>query len=74
MSSGVTFFHDNTRPHNVQTQVLIKSFVWEQLDHPPYLPDLATSDYHLFQFLKDFLGGHLIERYDNIQTKIEIMN
>ncbi|KAJ4442184.1 hypothetical protein ANN_12050 [Periplaneta americana] len=31
--------------------------VWEIFDHPPYSPDLAPSDFHLFTKLKDFLGG-----------------
>ncbi|GBM76750.1 hypothetical protein AVEN_86324-1 [Araneus ventricosus] len=26
-------------------------------DHPPYSPDLAPSDFHLFHKLKEFLGG-----------------
>ncbi|GBM86664.1 hypothetical protein AVEN_87427-1 [Araneus ventricosus] len=26
-------------------------------DHPPYSPDLAPSDFHLFLKLKEFLGG-----------------
>ena len=25
--------------------------------HPPYSPDLAPSDYHLFQSLQNFLDG-----------------
>jgi hypothetical protein len=25
--------------------------------HPPYSPDLAPSDFHLFTHLKQFLGG-----------------
>ena len=28
------------------------------LDHPPYSPDLALSDYHLFPGLKKQLKGH----------------
>ena len=28
------------------------------LDHPPYSPDLAPSDYHLFSGLKKQLEGH----------------
>ena len=31
---------------------------WELLPHPPYSPDLAQSDFHLFGPLKEFLGGH----------------
>ena len=30
---------------------------YELLPHPPYLPDLAPSDFHLFPKLKIFLGG-----------------
>ena len=30
------------------TQNLLHEFGWEVLDHPPYSPDLALSDYHLF--------------------------
>jgi len=27
------------------------------MDHPPYIPDLAPSEHHLFLHLKKFLGG-----------------
>lgn len=48
-SKGIVFLHDNARPHTAnQTQELI----WEQLDHPPYSPDLAPSNYHMFLHLK----------------------
>ncbi|GFU83389.1 histonelysine Nmethyltransferase SETMARlike [Trichonephila clavipes] len=30
---------------------------FEQLDHPPYSPDLAPSDFFLFPHLKIALGG-----------------
>jgi hypothetical protein len=30
---------------------------WDVLPHPPYSPDLAPSDYHLFGPMKGFLGG-----------------
>jgi histone-lysine N-methyltransferase SETMAR len=33
------------------------TFGWEQFDHPPYSPDLAPSDFHVFLHLKIFLGG-----------------
>jgi histone-lysine N-methyltransferase SETMAR len=35
---------------------------WELFSHPPYSPDLAPSDYHLFGPLKDHLRNH---HYDN---------
>jgi len=50
--------HDNARPHTAAaTQNLITTFGWEQFDHPPYNPDLAPSDFHLFLHLKSFLAG-----------------
>ena len=50
--------HDNARPHTsfVTTQ-LIAAFGWTVLPHPPYSPDLAPSDFHLFGPLKDGLRG-----------------
>ena len=41
--------HDNACPHTaIATQDLIRTFGWEQFDHPPYSPDLAPSAFHLF--------------------------
>jgi hypothetical protein len=36
---------------------LIATFGWEQFDHPPYSPDLAPRDFHVFLHLKTFLDG-----------------
>jgi len=36
--------------------VLIKLFNWEIFDHPPYGPDLASSDYHFFTKMKVWLA------------------
>ena len=53
LSATILLPHDNARPHSAaQTQDLITSFKWEQMDHPPYSPDLTPSDYHLFVHLK----------------------
>jgi len=35
----------------------IQKLKWNVLPHPPYSPDLAPSDYHLFSPLKEHLGG-----------------
>jgi hypothetical protein len=57
LSRGVVMIHDNARPHTATaTQNLITTFGWEQFDHPPYSPDLAPSNFHLFLHLKSFLG------------------
>ena len=58
LSATILLLHDNAWPHSAaQTQDLITSFKWEQMDHPLYSPDLAPGDYHLFLHLKKFLGG-----------------
>jgi len=58
LSWGVVMIRDNTRPHTATTmQNLITTFGWEQFDHPPYSPDLAPSDFHMFMHLKSFLAG-----------------
>ena len=41
--------HDNARPHLAEPVTRkIQELGWQVLPHPPYSPDLAPSDYHLF--------------------------
>lgn len=50
--------HDNARPHTARaTMATIAELGWEMLPHPPYSPDLAPSDYHLFGPFKLPLRG-----------------
>ena len=57
LSKGVVLLQHNMRPHTVaRTNALIKLFNWEIFDHPPYSPDLAPSDYHLFSKMKVWLA------------------
>jgi len=47
------FLHDNTPAHRaLATQKKVAYLGFQCLDHPPYSPDLAPSDYHLFPGLK----------------------
>jgi histone-lysine N-methyltransferase SETMAR len=60
LSRGVVVLHHNASPHTAAaTQDLVAAFGWEQFDHPPppYSPDSAPSDFHVFLHLKTFLGG-----------------
>nr|CAH7761651.1 unnamed protein product [Callosobruchus chinensis] len=67
----MVLLHDNARPHVAnRTKDLIKSFRWETLDHPPYSPDLAPSDYHLFLHLKKHLGGQRLQDDKEVKTVV----
>ena len=64
--------HDNARPHSAaQTQDLITSFKWEQMDHPPYSPDLAPNVFLLFLHLKKFLRGKRFDDDDDLKDAVQ---
>jgi len=49
----VLFLDDNTPAHRaLATQKKLAYLGFQCLDHPPYSPDLAPSDYHLFPGLR----------------------
>lgn len=66
----VVLQHDNARPHtaNVTKKLLEEEFGWEILEHPPYSPDLAPSDYHLFRSMEHAL------RNKKFQSIVEMEN
>ena len=72
LTRGVSLLHDNTRPHTTRlTQDLLISFGWDIVTHPPYSSDLEPSDYHLFNKLKEFLGGRRFSNDEEVQDAVE---
>lgn len=66
---GVILLHDNARPHTAQlTQETIHKMGWEILHHPPYSPDLAPSDFHLFGPLKEALRGKKFGNNEDVKN------
>jgi len=58
VTKGVLFLHDNALAHRaLATQKKLAHLGFRCLDHPPYSPDLAPSNYHLFPGLKKQLKG-----------------
>jgi hypothetical protein len=57
LTSGgrVVLHRENARP-------LALGHCWEFFGHPPYSPDLAPRDYHLFTNLKNWLRS---QRFNN---------
>ena len=58
VTKAVLFLHDNVPAHRaLATQDKLAYLGFHCLDHPPYSPDLAPSDYHLFPGLQKQLKG-----------------
>ena len=56
--AGVLLLHDNAPVHMyAKSQATIRQRGFQQLNHPPYSPDLAPSDYFLFRVMKKILRG-----------------
>jgi histone-lysine N-methyltransferase SETMAR len=59
VTKGVLFLRDNALAHwALAMQKKLAYLGFQCLDHPPYSPDVALSDYHLFRRLKEQLKGH----------------
>ncbi|UYV74225.1 hypothetical protein LAZ67_11002523 [Cordylochernes scorpioides] len=70
LSRKVLLVPDNARPHAVRTtQTLLENFKWEIFTHPPYSPELAPSDFHLFPALKLHLGDKHFANDDEVQAE-----
>ena len=71
MSCDVCLLHNNAWPHSVHvTTALLEKFKWDILDHLPYSPDLAPSDFHLFLHLKKHLAGKKFDDADEVQEEV----
>jgi histone-lysine N-methyltransferase SETMAR len=54
----IIYYQDNAPAHrSVLAMGKIRDLHYELLEHPPYSPDLAPSDFSLFPKLKLFLAG-----------------
>ena len=60
-----------TNPHFCCCHSCYLRLASELLNHPPYSPDLAPSDFHVFRSLKDSLRGRPV---DSDETVIQAIN
>ncbi|GBN44854.1 hypothetical protein AVEN_265278-1 [Araneus ventricosus] len=71
LTSGIVLIGDNTRPHNtVDTHQFLEQFKWDLSDHPTYIPDLATSDFHLFLELKNWLEAKACRKMKRLEATL----
>jgi len=65
--------HDNAPAHRAHaTRKKLAYLGFQYLDHPPYSPDPALSDYHLFSGLKKQLKGRHISSDVEVIAAAEI--
>ena len=71
LTASVVLLHENARPHSAgETCDLITKFGWDCLPHPPYSPNLAPSDYHLFPALKLHLGASHFNTNEELRNHV----
>ena len=57
LSHGVRLLHDNALVHTAAVaKAAVKECGFEEIEHPPYSPDLAPYDYYLFPGCSSSLG------------------
>lgn len=73
VSTKNKFFHcDNARPHFCQEKFL--ELGMKRLNHPPYNPDLAPSDFFLFGLVKKLIEGcNFKNEYELFQRISEVL-
>ena len=61
--------HIRQRPstHRKDHAKKIEELGWEVLPHPPYSPDLAPSDYHLFRSMQHSLKEKKFKNNDEVK-------
>jgi transposase len=50
---------------------LLERWGWEILQHPPYSPDLAPSDFHLFPNMKKHLRAKRFKSHDDVKLEVQ---
>ncbi|KAG5318154.1 MOS1T transposase, partial [Pseudoatta argentina] len=68
----VILLHDNARPHVAKpVKIYLETLKWEVLPHPPYSPDIAPSDFHLFRSMAHGLADWRFHSYEEAQKWID---
>jgi transposase len=73
LTCGEVFLHDNVLPHtDDSTLALLEHFNWELFDQPPYSPDLAPSDFHLFTYLKNWMESGRFKKNEKLMEGVKM--
>jgi histone-lysine N-methyltransferase SETMAR len=72
LSKGVRLLADNAPAHSAHASVVeAEKCGFETLDHPPYSPDLAPSDFFLFPEMKNPLRGRRFDCREDVIQEVE---
>ncbi|KAJ7344987.1 hypothetical protein JRQ81_000937 [Phrynocephalus forsythii] len=72
ISKGVCLLADNAPVHTAQASVVTAHRLgYELLQHPPYSPDFAPSDFFLFPEMKKPLCGQQFDDREDVIFKVE---
>ncbi|EFN83228.1 Histone-lysine N-methyltransferase SETMAR, partial [Harpegnathos saltator] len=67
--------HDNAPCHRTSiVQDTIKTLKWDLPPHPPYSPDLASSDYHFIPIIRSMahgLAGQHLANFEKVQNWLD---
>lgn len=67
----IYFLHDNARPHVAKsTREKLLQLGWITIPHPPYSPDIAPTDYHLFRSLSNYLSEKKFDDDNDLKTAL----
>ena len=68
----VIFQHDNARLHAAKVvKKTLEALNWDVLPHPPYSPDIAPSDYHLFRTMTHGLAEQHFTSYEEAKNWVD---
>jgi histone-lysine N-methyltransferase SETMAR len=71
LSTGVLLQCNNAQTHTAcSTVATIRDLSFKCLPHPPYSPDLATSDFHVFGPLKEAMGSKSFRSNEELQLAV----
>ena len=71
LNTDILLQHDNARLHTVLlTAATVQDLSSESLPYPPYSPDLAPSDFHVFQPLKETMRRTFFRSDEEVQQVV----
>ncbi|GBM92836.1 hypothetical protein AVEN_222035-1 [Araneus ventricosus] len=69
----VVFHQDNARPHvSTMTGWTLYTMEWDLTQHPPFSPDMASSDFYLFSHLQLHLDGAIFNSNEEVINEVHL--